>query len=264
MLDKEVFTASEAPPHLWIHAHNEYSRYTKFPSNIHFYCWKSPPKGGESPFCHSTELFDRIQEELPEFVKEATEKGLMSPEYYQPPGKEFANFIYTWAGELAFGKEIDVQKDDMPTMKKKAEKQIRRLTPHFEWLEDDRLKVEQYMPAFRRSPATGRPVFFSSIPGRYGTAFDRGATNPPYKGDDGMFFLPSTYGDGSTIPKEYLHKTWELSKECAVLVKTQPGDLALVDNFQVMHARAPWTEGERKILVSMWDTDKPEEKILAY
>jgi hypothetical protein len=205
-----------------------------------------------------------VNEVIPDFVEEARQKGLVSPEYYQPPGKEFKNFTYTWAGELAFGKEIDPTKDDMATMKAKAEKQIRRLTPHFKWLEDDRLEVHQYIPAFRRSPATNKPVLFSSIPGRYGTAFDRGATDPPYKGDDGMYFLPPVYGDGSTIPKKYLETIWELSKELAVEVKTQPGDLALVDNFQVMHARAPWSEGERKILVSMWDTDKPEEQILAY
>ncbi|KAJ5759974.1 hypothetical protein N7520_007130 [Penicillium odoratum] len=47
-------------------------------------------------------------------------------------------------------------------------------------------------------------------------------------------------------------------------VKTEPGDLALVDNYQVMYGRAPWTTRERKILVSIWDTDKEDEKIKDY
>ena len=152
----------------------------------------------------------------------------------------------------------------MATKKAKAEIQAARLTPHFWWRENEQLEVHQHVPAVRRSPGTGRPVWFNSLAGRYGTAFDRGATDPPYKGDDGMVFLPATYTDGEAIPKKYLHRTWELSKEVQVVVKTQPGDLALVDNFQVSHGRAPWLKGERKILVSMWDTDKPEERVLDY
>ena len=258
--DKEVFSASEAPPNLWIHQHNEYSRYTKFPTNIHFYCHKAAEEGGESPFVHSAEYYDRVCKEIPEFVKECTEKGLISPDVYRPPGKEFKNFSFTWAGPLAFGRDIK-DDDDMETKKKKAEIQAARLTPHFWWLDNDQLEVHQHVPAMRRHPATGKPIWFNSLAGRYGTAFDRGATDPPYKGDDGMLFPPATYRDGSPIPKEYLHRNWEISKEIMVVVKTQPGDLALVDNYQVMHGRAPWFKGDRKILVSMWDSDNPEEQI---
>lgn len=261
--DKEVFSASESPQHLWIYQHNEYSRYTKFPSNIHFFCHVAAEEGGESPFAHSAELFDRVNEELPEFTKEVSEKGLISPDVYRAPGKEGKNFIFTWAGPLAFGRDIK-EGDDMATKKAKAEIQAARLTPHFWWLDDDQLEVHQHVPAIRRHPTTGRPVWFNSLAGRYGTAKDRGATDPPYIGDDGMAFPPATYRDGTPIPKKYLHRMWEISNEIAVLVKTQPGDLALVDNYQVSHGRAPWVKGDRKILVSMWDTDKPEEKILDY
>ncbi|MCJ1301646.1 hypothetical protein MMC08_004447 [Hypocenomyce scalaris] len=261
--DKEVFSASESPQHLWIHQHNEYSRYTRFPSNIHFFCSEAADEGGESPFAHSAEFFERVNEEMPEFVEEANKKGLISPDVYRAPGKEAKNFIFTWAGPLAFGRDIKPG-DDMETKKAKAEKQAARLTPHFWWLDDDQLEVHQEVPAMRRHPATGKPVWFNSLAGRYGTAWDRGATDPPYLGDDGMAFPPATYRDGSAIPKKYLHRNWEISKEIQVLVKAQPGDLALVDNYQVAHGRAPWTKGNRKILVSMWDTDNPEEKIRDY
>ena len=63
------------------------------------------------------------------------------------------------------------------------------------------------------------------------------------------------------IPEEYLHRNCEISKDIMVVVKTQPGDLALVDNYQVMHGRAPWSKADRKILVSMWDSDNPEGQI---
>jgi translation initiation factor IF-1 len=260
---KEVFSASESPPHLWIYHHNEYSRYTKFPSNIHFFCHVAAEEGGESPFCHSGELFDRLKEDIPEFVEEAARRGLNSPDVYRAPGKEGKNFIFTWAGPLAFGRDIKPG-DDMATMKAKAEKEVIKLTPHFWWIEDDQLEVHQHVPAFRRHPATGKPLFFSSIPGRYGTALDRGATDPPYIGDDGMAFPPATWTDGEAIPKKYLHRAWEISNECQVAIKMEPGDVALVDNYQTTHARAPWTKGDRKVYVSMWDTLNPKEKILEY
>ncbi|KAL3474473.1 Clavaminate synthase-like protein [Aspergillus californicus] len=261
--DKEVFSASEAPQHLWIYHHNEYSRYTRFPSNIHFFCNTAAEEGGESPLGHSAEVFELVHREMPEFIQDVIEKGLMSPDIYRAPGNEGKNFIFTWAGPLAFGAEIQ-DGDDRETMKAKAEKQVARLTPHFWWREDDQLEVHQYVPAVRRHPATNRAVFFNSLAGRYGTAYDRGATEPPYMGDDGMAFPPATYADGTAIPNKYLHRTWEITQESAVKCKLQEGDLVLVDNYQVTHARAPWTKGSRKVMVSMWDTVNPEEKLKDY
>jgi hypothetical protein len=259
--DKEVFSASEAPQNLWIYHHNEYSRYTKFPTNIHFFCNTAAEEGGESPLGHSAEVFDVVNKELPDFIRELNEKGgLMSPDIYRAPGKEGKNFIFTWAGPLAFGSQIEPG-DDMETMKKKAEKEVVRLTPHFWWRDEDQLEVHQYVPAVRRHPATDKPVFFNSLAGRYGTAYDRGATEPPYLGDDGMAYPPATYADGTPIPNKYLHRIWEITQETAVMSKLEEGDLVLVDNFQVTHARAPWTKGSRKVLVSMWDTVDPAERI---
>jgi hypothetical protein len=34
----------------------------------------------------------------------------------------------------------------------------------------------------------------------------------------------------------------------------EAGDLVLVDNYSASHGRCPWQAGERKILVSMWET----------
>ena len=228
-----------------------------------FFCHIVAEEGGESPFAHSTELYDRVMEEMPEFVERVAKKGLNSPGIYRAPGKEGKNFVFTWAGPLAFGRDIQPG-DDMATKKAKAEIQVRRLTPHFWWKDDDSLEVHQHVPALRRHPATRKPVWFNSLAGRYGTAKDRGATDPPYIGDDRMAFPPAMYEDGTPLEKKYLHRMWEISNEIQVLVKTEPGDLALVDNYQVSHSRAPWTRGDRKIMVSMWDTQDPKEKIIDY
>ncbi|KAK4938699.1 hypothetical protein LTR10_020882 [Elasticomyces elasticus] len=121
------------------------------------------PKGGESPFCYSTEFYDRVAAGIAEFVTEVQEKGLSSPDIYRALGKEAKKSIFTWVGPLAFGRDIDPSKDDVATMKAKAEIQVKRLTPRFWWREDNQLEVHQYVPAIRRAPGIGRPVFFNSL-----------------------------------------------------------------------------------------------------
>ncbi|MCJ1302223.1 hypothetical protein MMC08_005026 [Hypocenomyce scalaris] len=266
--DKEVFSASEAPQNLWIHQHNEFSRFSKFPTNIHFFCNEAADDGGESPFAHSTELYERINAEMPEFIEEIQAKGIISPDTFSAPRNDDPDYSFTWAGPLSFGHEIKPE-DDLTTKKKKAEKQVQLLSHHFTWTANNDLELLQYVPGVRTHPGTGRPVFFNSIASRYGIALDAGATEPPYEGNKNVSsfgftrMLPTTYGDGEIIPKKYLHRIWELSQECAVLIKMEPGDLALVDNYQVSHGRAPWTKGSRRILVSMWDTDNPAEMFKA-
>lgn len=109
--------------------------------------------------------------------------------------------------------------------------------------------------------------------GRFGITRDIGALEHPYIGRDGMtckffgFFvtaispvysrinfedLPSVYGDGTPIPREYLEKLANISEDLEINLSLEEGDLLLVDNFQVSHGRKPW-KGERRILVSMWE-----------
>jgi len=259
-LDKNVYSASEGPPSIRYHQHNEYSRYTKFPSNIHFFCQQAATKGGECPLAHSAEVFNRINAQMPDFVQTLSKKGLISPQKYRAKGKEGKNFQFSWEGPLAFGREIQPN-DDMATKKAKAEKWIRVLTPHFWWLDDDELEVHQYVPGIWRHPATNNPVWFNSLNGMYATAKDHGATEPPHIGDDGLTYSIQTFADGSEIPKEWMENLYSITTELEVPLKPQPGDLILVDNYQVSHGRYPWTEGDRTVLVSMWDTANEKERI---
>jgi alpha-ketoglutarate-dependent taurine dioxygenase len=60
------------------------------------------------------------------------------------------------------------------------------------------------------------------------------------------------YGDETPIPREYLDKLIEVIDKEEIYLTLEEGDLLLVDNFQVSHGREPW-EGDRLVLVSMWD-----------
>ncbi|KAM5345419.1 hypothetical protein ACJ41O_011281 [Fusarium nematophilum] len=252
---KNIWTANEGSPLTRFYQHNEYSRYTRFPSNIHFYCAKKAPKGGASPIAHSANVYEKVKAEIPELVKEVHERGLGMKMVFRAPGKESKVNSFNWAGKFSFGQEL-VPGDDEATTKQKVEKQVRRLTLDFKWNEDGSLELTQHIPGLRRVPHSGRPVWFNGLVGRHGITRDIGALDPPYIGRDGMTYLPCVYGDDTPIPREYLDKLIDVIDKEEINVVLEEGDLLFVDNFQVSHGREPW-QGDRQILVSMWEGPTP-------
>ncbi|VUC32906.1 unnamed protein product [Clonostachys rosea] len=274
---KNVWTANEGSPLVRFYQHNEYSRYTRFPSNIHFYCVKKAPEGGRSPIAHSANVFEKVQAEIPDLVKEVYNRGLGMKMIFRAPGSEGLHNGFNWAGKFSFGQEI-LPEDDEATRKAKVEKQVHRLTSDFKWNDDGSLELTQHIPGIelsryihnilqhqltgaiavglRRDPANGRPTWFNGLVGRHGITRDIGALDPPHIGRDGMTYLPCVYGDETPIPREYLDKLIEVIDKEEIHVPLEEGDLLLVDNFQVSHGREPWA-GERQILVSMWEGPTP-------
>ncbi|KAH8172081.1 taurine catabolism dioxygenase tauD, tfdA family protein [Sarocladium implicatum] len=251
VLAKNVWTANEGSPTTRFYQHNEYSRYTRFPANIHFYGVRQGDKGGSTPIANSAKVFERVQAEIPELVEGVRQRGLGMKMVFRAPGNEGQHNGFNWAGEYSFGQEFQPG-DDNATQRTKAEKQIRRLTDDFEWQEDGSLELTQHIPGLRRHPVNGCPLWFNGLVGRHGITRDIGALDPPHIGRDGMTYLPCVYGDGTQIPREYLDKLIEVIDKEEIYLKLENGDLLLVDNFQVSHGRQPW-EGDRLVLVSMWD-----------
>ncbi|KAJ5934176.1 hypothetical protein N7466_003723 [Penicillium verhagenii] len=254
---ENVWTANEGPSDRRFYQHNEYSRYTRFPANIHFYCEKKALEGGETPVAHSALVFEKVNELIPELVRDIQQKGLAMKMVFRAPGNEGNGNEFNWAGKYSFGQEFQPS-DDRATQKSKAEIQVQKLTHDFRWDEEDTLELTQYIPGIRRTPASGRPVWFNGLAGRFGMTRDVGALDPPYVGRDGMSYLPCDYGDGTPIPREYLERLDQVLNDLEVNLALGEGDLLLVDNFQVSHGRKPW-KGERKILVSMWEGASPIE-----
>ncbi|RAK82240.1 Clavaminate synthase-like protein [Aspergillus fijiensis CBS 313.89] len=254
LVAENVWTANEGPSDRRFYQHNEYSRYTRFPSNIHFYCQTKAPRGGQTPIAHSALVYERLQCAVPALVHEVHQRGLAMKMVFRAPGHEGRGNEFNWAGEHSFGQEFEAG-DDRDTQKAKVEAQVRRLTPSFRWLKDDTLELTQHIPGIQRAPASGRPVWFNGLVGRYGMTRDLGALEPPYLGRDGMTYLPCDYGDGTVIPAEYVQRLEEVVDRLEIDLCLEEGNLLLVDNFQVSHGRKPWT-GDRRILVSMWANDQ--------
>ncbi|KAK1976477.1 hypothetical protein LZ30DRAFT_774061 [Colletotrichum cereale] len=251
-LADNVWTANEGSPSTRFYQHNEYSRYTRFPSNIHFYCVKKAPKGGATPIANSANVFEKVQSEIPELVEEIHKRGLGMRMVFRAPGDEAKVNSFNWAGEHSFGQEL-LPGDDEATTRQKVEQQVRKLTPDFKWNDDGSLELTQHIPGLRRIPHNGRPVSFNGLVGQHGITRDIGALDPPHKGRDGMTYLPCAYGDETPIPRELLNKLVDVVDKEEISLVLEEGDLLLVDNFQVSHGRQPW-EGDRQILVSMWET----------
>jgi len=63
-----------------------------------------------------------------------------------------------------------------------------------------------------------------------------------------------TFGDGSPVDLEALRFAAKVADERAYDVQWERGDVALIDNYQVMHARRAWLgDGPRRVLASLVD-----------
>ncbi|GME80942.1 unnamed protein product [Ambrosiozyma monospora] len=130
-----------------------------------------------------------------------------------------------------------------------------KVSPFFEWDSNDNLVVHQHTKVIKSyeggegddGGARTYPVVFSSLP-----TFYAGITRTNrLQGKTDLI----RYGDSETeyIANDLLDLILDTSIEIQYLHEWQEGDMVIVDNYQVSHGREPWSHGERKVLVSMWD-----------
>jgi hypothetical protein len=116
VLAPNVAPASEAAKEVSIYNHNESSQVPHAPEYVFFYGHRVPQKGGETPISSSLELFARAQQEIPEFIAEVAEKGILSKVTYK------VERPYEGGSTLrqAFGKEVN-DDDNEETKRAKME-----------------------------------------------------------------------------------------------------------------------------------------------
>lgn len=243
-------TANEGPSDRLIYQHNEFSRFTKYPSKLFFVCEAYNAKGGETPVVHGGEFFDEIYRIAPDFLKELSRKGLYMEQIWPLKSDNDTN----WSNQFCFGRYIDANNNDFEYQKAEAIKLAKKTaSPHCEFTADHDLLIRQYTEPIRMYKAGDGeefPCFFNSI----ATFF----ADVKYKIGGYSKTKSICYNDGSKIPEKYLDLVLEKSINMAYKHQWEKGDIVIVDNYMVSHGRCPW-EGERKVLVSMWDTiNKPD------
>jgi alpha-ketoglutarate-dependent taurine dioxygenase len=223
-----VFTANEAPPDVSIFLHHEMAQTPLFPSRLFFCCEKAPDVAGETPICRSDVLLTRLEERDPSFIEACSRLGVRYSNVMPSEDDAKSGQGRSWRSTLGAPDE------------ERAEAKLTGLGYRHEWLGDGSLRATTPALPAVRSLLDGRRVFFNQLIAAFRGWKD--ARNDPRNA--------ICFGDDSAIPIGSMQTAIELADELSFDIAWQTGDVALVDNFLVMHGRRPF-EGERRVLASL-------------
>ncbi|MCA9101948.1 MAG: TauD/TfdA family dioxygenase, partial [Planctomycetales bacterium] len=225
---ERVFTANEAPPDVTIFLHHEMAQTPIYPSRLFFFCEQAADEGGATPLCRSDVLWTRLYEAAPEFARSCEELGL-----------RYTN-VMPAAADLASGMGRSWQSTLAADSREAAESRLERLGYTWEWLDDDSLRATTpVLPAVMQLPS-GRKTFFNQLIAA--TQGWKDSRNDPSKA--------IAHGDGSPLDLEGVRIAAEIADELTFDLPWQSGDVALVDNYLVMHGRRRF-RGTRRVLASL-------------
>ena len=223
-----VFTANESPPDVSIFLHHELAQTTVYPSHLFFYCEQPSDGGGETPICRSDLLLEKLEDEIPLFVKKCSELGVCYTNIMPSKKDQDSGQGRSWQDTLSVSDMIS------------AETILKDLNYNWKWLDDDSLKVITCpLPAIRLLP-NGSKVFFNQL-----IAAFEGWNDKRNKSEESISF-----GDGSEISKEHMKKVCKLSDEISFDLSWKKNDMVIINNMMVMHGRKPFV-GRRSILASL-------------
>lgn len=223
-----VFTANEAPPDVNILFHHEMAQTPIYPSRLFFFCEKPAEQGGATPLCRSDVLWKRLAARRPAFASDCQAKGLCYSNVMPSENDASSGMGRSWKSTL----RCDTREQ--------AERRLRALGYSWQWLDDGCLRATTpVLPAVRKL-GNGRSSFFNQLIAAYRGWKD--ARNDPSKS--------ITFGDGTPLDAASVAVAADLADELAYDVAGRQGDVALVDNFVVMHGRRAFT-GTRKVLASL-------------
>ncbi|MEO0908180.1 MAG: TauD/TfdA family dioxygenase [Pseudomonadota bacterium] len=223
-----VFTANEAPPETEIFLHHEMAQTPLYPAKLFFYCEIAPGSGGATPLCRSDWVLEQLAAQSPAFVARLEREGVRYTNVM--PGSDDAGSGQgrSWRATLSVADQGA------------AEARLRELGYSWEWLADGSLRVTTAALPAVRTLGDGRKTFFNQLIAAFrGWADTR---NDPNKA--------ITFGEGAPITAQDMAPAIALADALTHDLAWQAGDVALVDNFTVMHGRRPFA-GKRRVLASL-------------
>ena len=225
---ERVFTANEAPANVSIFLHHEMAQTPVYPSRLFFYCEQAADSGGATPICRSDILLNRLRQQAPKLVAMCLAKGVRYSQTMPLHDDLDSGQGRSWGSTLTAQTQIE------------AEAKLIKLGYSWSWQADQSLSVTTpVLPAIREL-VDGRSVFFNQL-----IAAFRGWKDSRNSGEKSICF-----GDGTAIDHIDMSVAIELADELSFDIPWQTGDVALVDNFLVMHGRRPF-KGTRKVLASL-------------
>lgn len=225
---ERVFTANEAPADVTIYLHHEMAQTPVFPGRLFFFCEQPADVGGATPLCRSDILLQRLTEQCPEFVQACEAHGLQYTNVMPSENDPQSGMGRSW------------QSTFRAQTRDEAEVRMRDLGYTWEWLEDGSLRATTpRLPAIRQLD-TGTRTFFNQLIAAFQGWKD--SRNDPSKS--------IRHGNGAPLDRDAVLKAAALAEELTFDVPWQRGDVALVDNFVVMHGRRTF-QGTRRVLASL-------------
>jgi len=225
-----LYSSSKWPPNQPMCMHHELSYVIEPPRLMLFACLRAPAKGGATPVADAANVLDALPSGLVDRVER--EGWLLVRNYNGEIGASLAE---------AFGTEsrsaIDEYCDSHAI--------------EVEWREGGALRTRQRRRGVVLHPPTGRRCWFNQL------AFLNEWTMAPelreylvdVYGEDGLPFN-TRFGNGDPVGPEIVQAVNQAYDAITVREPWQAGDVMLVDNVRMAHAREPY-EGPREIVVAM-------------
>lgn len=223
-----VYTATEYPAHQSIPLHNEQAYTRQWPMKAWFHCVTPAAEGGETPIADSREIYRR----MPASIRKRFAPGILYV-------RNYGDFDVPW--QQVFNTE---HRDEVEAF-------CRKNGIQWEWKPDGNLRTTQLCQAMETHPVTGEAVWFNQAhlfhisnlqpEVRESLVELLGAENMPRN---------ACFADGSPIPDEMLDEVRAVLDAETVSFKWQQGDVTMLDNMLIAHARSPF-KGPRKVVVAM-------------
>lgn len=212
---------------LW---HNENTFNYRWPMKIMFSCRQPAQQGGETPIVDSRKVLQLINPKIREIF---IEKQVM--------------YVRNYGDGLGLDWQIVFQTENQA----EVEKKFQQNTIKFEWKSGNRLRTFSVRPSVIKHPQTGEFSWFNQAQHWHPACLDsvtRESLFTSFKPED----LPRNcyYGDGTPIEDSIMEEICDVYQQLEVAFPWQKGDVLLLDNILVAHARNPFV-GERKLLVAM-------------
>ncbi|MDB2437214.1 TauD/TfdA family dioxygenase [Hellea sp.] len=227
-LTPRVFTANEAPPEIEIFLHHEMAQTPIYPSKLFFACMIAPKTGGATPLCRSDILLKKLTEAEPELVADFAKKGVKYTNIMPDEDDNNSGQGRSWKSTLS------------AETREAAQSRLSEMNYEWEWLNNGALKVTTPRLDAIRDIGHGETSFFNQLIAAFRGWKD--ARNDPSKS--------VTFGDSSPIDVRALGTAISLADELSYDLNWQQGDVALIDNYRVMHGRRPYT-GQRRVIASL-------------
>ncbi len=225
-----IFLSTPYPDDLQIHFHNESSHLATWPLRIFFNCAIAAAEGGQTPIVDCRRLCVELDSGV---IAEFESKGLTYIRNFNP------------------GIDVPWQSFFGTSDRQEVERRCSLSNARYEWVGDDGLRVGTDAAAVRTHPVTGERTLFNQVLLHHQAAVPdstREALLELYEPDA----LPRnvTFGDGTAIDDDTIRYLIDEYEARSVRFTWEEGDMFMLDNMLVSHARAPFI-GDRKILVAM-------------